>query len=93
MLGHILDGFKKGLEYEAKAGRILAWAVKHGKTDCLQECAHIGEMQAVEALDEAGNVKGNLIGAVLGGSDPFSGSRHATQALIAKWGVQAGVKP
>ena len=85
LFGGISNGLKKGLQYDADFSKALVHAVQTGNTALLADLSAVSHVWLQEAADEAGIVKGNIVVAILAGSDPFSGSRKAFQDVKAKY--------
>lgn len=88
MLGGFTNGIKRGIALDAMFLSSFVWAVEHAVVDPapLTELIVIAKQNVAEAIDETGNVLPNVVSALIAGSDPFAGSRHAYEAWQAKWG-------
>ena len=87
LFGGATKGIEKGIRYDAQFLSSFVWAIRNGKTDALDELVIVAEQNLRETLDTGGNVLPSLIGSLIGGGDPFAGSRHAFQAWQKKFGV------
>lgn len=85
VLGGLKNGLSKGLQYDVDFFRYLGDALKRNDPAELTDLADVASTFVHEAADEAGQVRGNLVGQILGGADPFSGSRHKMQAVKVKY--------
>lgn len=80
------DGLKKGLNYDLDFAKLEIKAFSTGNHALQTDLDAVRKAFVQEAADESGVLKGNIVALVLGGGDPFSGSRHMLQAVIAKYG-------
>jgi hypothetical protein len=87
LFGGPINGIKAGLKYDAQFLSSFAWAVKSGKTAALNALVVIAEQNVNEAMGQTGDILPSVIGALVSGGDPFSGSRHAFQAWQQQYGV------
>lgn len=74
----LLGGATKGLEYVAKVIKLEEDAIIHGK----DQQGHDARVVMNQWADEVIHVVANPLMILV---DPFSGSRHAAQALLAKY--------
>jgi hypothetical protein len=90
VFGGLTVGIEKGLNYDFQFIGSFVWCVKTNNTEALSELLPIAEQNIMEgrgAAADAVTVLPSLVGALVAGSDPFAGSRHAFQAWQAKYGV------
>jgi len=93
LLGGLGHGISAGIKYFVIDERTLVWAIRTVNTAALTDIAHVGALWLKEVADEAGNLLPGIEGAIITyaltgqGTDPNAGSRHATQAIQAKYGA------
>lgn len=73
-------GMEAGLEWEKKGLQFLVRAVESGNAEQIAAIVAVAKQNVTE-LENISNVT-NLF---LSGGDPCQGSRHALEALLAKW--------
>lgn len=88
LLGGVTHGIERGIQLDAAFLSSFVWAVEHSVKDTqpLTELVAVAKQNVAEAIDAAGNVLPNIVSALIAGSDPFAGSRHAFEAWVVKWG-------
>lgn len=86
LFGGLTDGLKKGLDYDLTFAKLEIKAFSTGNHAMQTDLDAVRKKFVQEVADESGVLKGNIVGLLLGGGDPFSGSRHLLQAVITKYG-------
>jgi hypothetical protein len=79
----------RGIELDAQFVSDWIWAQEHSLSvdpTPLNELLPIAKMNVSELLGATGHLLPTIEGAILGGSDPAAGSRHAYEVWKAKWG-------
>lgn len=95
----VVNGLKKGLDYERKDQVILSWAVRTGNVQAIADVVAAGEKWVKETYDTAGNLLPRVvtyIDELVEGKSPsidiWAGSRKLSQDLWEKYSHAAGVK-
>lgn len=88
--GGITRGLQSGISYMVQWGKLLIWSVEHNKTDATADCIAILKQWIAEVTDEAGTVTTHIVSSIIGalivgGHDPFAGSRHLLQQALIKY--------
>lgn len=79
----VLRGLTLGIQYFGQYAKSITWAMKTGNLAAMVELVQVGEAFVLETVDEAGVLVPTIVDAILKGSDPWSGSRHAFQQFLA----------
>lgn len=88
LFGGLTKGVERGIQLDGQFMSSFVWAFKNqaAHPTALTELVAIAEQNAKELIDSAGNVLPNVVSALLVGSDPCAGSRHAFEGWQAKYG-------
>jgi len=83
-------GLEAGERYMVQWLRMLVWAERTGNEEAAATLTHIAAIVLKELADEFGDLKQSATAALVtymitGRHDPMEGSRHETQAAIARW--------
>ena len=85
LVGGLKTGLSKGLQYDVDFFRYFADALKRGDKAELADLEACAKQFVHEAADEAGQIKGGIVGQLLGGADPFYQSRQMMKTVKDKY--------